>query len=263
LRSVNNGYWRFEGKPGTTVGTVPNTFQPGHLDGVGEGGITFSADVPYVGILDPVTGALRPNNSSLDMSTGGSRVRVLDDDELDAPAFTIEAFVKIQDQGGYPNAGTGWQLDVDPAEDFRARIDTAAQGNQVVGSGAAQSLADHDWHHVALTFDGNTMRVYVDYANLASRNLNGSKSDVTNVVQDLLFSESTWPAGSYLDEVRFSASVLSPEEFLVATVPEPSTLALAALGGLALAFWGWRASACALPRPPTPVWWGPMGGSSK
>ncbi|MFC1806346.1 LamG-like jellyroll fold domain-containing protein [Planctomycetota bacterium] len=240
LRPVNNALWRFEGTPGTAIGTVPNAFSPGHLDGQGEGGELYAADVPAVSTLDPLTGIYRGNTSSLDLSTAG-RVRVLDDDELDASAFTVECFVKVQNQTGYPNFVTrldlddaGWQLDVNPSEYARARIDTGSSNNQVVGSTTAQSLADGDWHHVALTFDGATARLYVDYANMASKAIAGSKFNVNSVANDLLFGDSIWPAGSYLDEVRFSAAPLGPDQFLIAVAPEPATLALLALGGLGL-----------------------------
>jgi len=59
---------------------------------------------------------------------------------------------------------------------------------------------------------------------------------MTNVVQDLLLGGSTWPAGSYLDEVRFSAGVLGPDQFLRVLVPEPGTLAVwSLLAGLGVA----------------------------
>jgi hypothetical protein len=225
--------------PGETIGTVPNTFSPGHLDGQGQSGAVYVADTPHISTYDPITGKYRANNTALDMSSG--RVRVPDDPELDSSAFTFECFVKVQNQGGYPNfirrldfGVDGWQLDVDPQEDTRARIDTAAQTNQVVGSGPAQSLADGDWHHVALTFDGDIARIYVDYANMASRNINGSKLDVNSLDFDLLLGDSGWPAGSYLDEVRFSAAPLTPDQFLIADAPEPATLGLLALGALGL-----------------------------
>lgn len=244
LRAVNNALWRFEGTPGDVVGNVPNAFSPGHLDGTGESGQTYSADVPAKLIRDPMTNTAWNNTSSLDLSSGG-QVRVADDDELDATAFTLEAFVKVQDQGGYPNYISrlnfnvdGWQLDIDPNEYARARIDTGGGGNanQVVGSTASQSLADGDWHHVGLTFDGRIARLYVDHANLATRTINGSKLNVNSLTTDLLFGNSGFPAGSYLDEVRFSAGVLGPDQFLTLTIPEPSAVVLLVLGGLGTLF---------------------------
>jgi len=246
LRSVGNALWRFEGTPGATIGSVPNALNPGNLDGAGEAGALFAADVPDNYTYDPITDTNWINTSSMDMSNAGA-VRVLDADELDAPAFTIEAFVKVQNQGGYPNfvsrlsGSRGWQLDMDPQEEARARADTAAQTNQWFGSGAAQSLADGGWHHVALTFEGDIMRLYVDGGNMATRTLNGLKADMTSVVNDLLMGSPAFPSGSYVDEVRFSASVLSPSQFLTASaVPEPSTFALAAIGLVGLMAWGRR-----------------------
>jgi len=49
---------------------------------------------------------------------------------------------------------------------------------------------------------------------------------------DLLMRGSGWPTGSYLDEVRFTASVLEPDQFLQGVYPEPGTLSLLAFGGL-------------------------------
>ena len=241
LRAVNNAVWSFEGKPGAIIAAVNNRANPGYLAGTGEGGAVYGASAPGESIVDPVSGQRWFTTSSMKMGTG--LVRVLDDNELDAPAFTIEAFVRTGNQTSYPNYISrlvynvdGWQLDIDPSENARARIDTGTGGNanQVLGSTAAQSLADGDWHHVALTFDGITARLYVDYGNLASRNVSGNKWDVTEVVNDLLFGNGSWPEGSYLDEVRFSASPLSPSEFLRAEVPEPMTLTLLLSGGAAL-----------------------------
>ena len=240
LRAVNNAFWRFEGTPGTTIGTVPNVFSPGHLDGTGQFGARYATDVPDAIIVDPITGTHYSNTSSLDLTIG--RVRVPDNPELDASAFTIECFVKVQDQGSYPNFirrlhywNEGWQLDVDPSEYARARIDTGGGtlGNQIVGSNPVSSLADGDWHHVALTFDGKTARLFVDYFNTASRVITGSKLRVNSVAYDLLFGDSDWPSGSYLDEIRFSAAPLGPDQFLRA-IPEPASASLLALGLLAL-----------------------------
>ncbi|MEX2215069.1 MAG: LamG-like jellyroll fold domain-containing protein [Phycisphaeraceae bacterium] len=230
LRSVNNGFWQFEGTPGAAVGVVPNQSSPGHLDGNGQGGAVFGADRPNTHTLDPITGTIHNNTSSLNLGVPGL-VRVLDDMELDAPAFTIEAFVKVQDQASFPafinhfvGNTAGWQLDIDPQEEARVRIDTGTNNNQVIGSNPAQSLADGEWHHVAFTFDGVLGRFYVDYGNLATLNPAGLNLNVTNVAADLLFGSSTFPAGSFLDEVRFSAAPLDPSQFLRAVnVPEPAT----------------------------------------
>ena len=226
LRPGSIGHWRFEGTPGSAIGTVPNQVLPGFLDGAGEGGESYSADTPANRVTDPISGRMYKNTSSLDLS-GTGRVRVANDPALDPSAFTVEGFVKVQDQGGYPNyinrfvANTsGWQLDINPNEYARARIDTGVAnvppylGNQVVGSTAAQSLADGDWHHVAMTFEGNQARLYVDYGNLASRTITGDVSLVYQAATDLLFGSSTFPAGSALDEVRYSAGALSPTQFL-------------------------------------------------
>lgn len=246
------GWWRFEGESGGLVGTAVNSASPGTHDGTGQNGAVYAASVPQPFIYDPLNNIARTNLTSLGVS-GTARVLVPDHDDLDAPSFTIEAFFRIgADQTGYPNyvshsggSGTGrrgWQLDIDPQEDGRARFDTAADDNQTIGGGGAQHIGVGEWHHTAVTFDATTKRYtyYLDYGNANGKTLNGIASDATSVPYDLLFGSPNWPAGSYLDEVRYSNEVLAPSQFLRATkelIPEPATLSLVGLGLLAAA---WR-----------------------
>jgi len=214
------GLWRFEGAHGTPVGTVVNTLNPGFLDGVGESSASYSSYVPSRRIYDPISGTTYVNTSSLNMAPGA--VRVLSDPALQAGNFTVEAFLRIGgDQGGYPafvshrNATPlGWQLDIDPNEALRTRFDSAAAQNQVVGGGA---LGTGVWNHTAVTYDSATkqIRLYRNYVNAYTGTLNGNSSDVTAIVADFLMGAgSGWPAGTYLDEVRFTPQVLDPPQFL-------------------------------------------------
>lgn len=240
------GYWRFEGDPGTVITTEVNSANPGTHDGTGENGAALVSSVPGCSIVDPLTGTTYSNTASMDMS-GGKRVRVLDHDDLDAPIFTIEAFVKMGDQTSYPayiahmvSYTGGWQLDIDPQEEARTRFDTGnvvPYVNQLAGSGANQALGHGQWHHTAVTFDGTTIRHYTDYAVLATKTLvippGGDASIATNVAADMMFGGS-FPAGSCIDEIRYINAVLGPDEFLRA-IPEPGTLTLVTLGCLGIA----------------------------
>ena len=219
------GLWSFEGAPGSPVGSVPNLLNPGTLDGTGESAV-YSSYVPDRRIYDPITATTYVNTSSLALN---GVVRVLDDNALDAPSFTIEAFIRIgADQGGYPAYVShrdgalvrGWQLDIDPEEDARVRVDTAASQNQVAGSNPAQRMPPGTWHHTAVTYDAatNTLSHYVDYGNVSTRSITGTPTDATAVAADLLLgSASGWPAGTVIDMVRYSPEVLVASQFLRGT----------------------------------------------
>lgn len=84
---------------------------------------------------------------------------------------------------------------------------------------SAPSVADGKWHHVAFTYDGETVRIYVDYVERASQawsepidynedlegRLNIAGLDVSNY-------GGHWYG--FLDEVRISDEALPPEKFL-------------------------------------------------
>ncbi len=220
------GMWRFEGPRGDPIVNEPNVLNPGTLDGTGESGATYAAWVPDRRILDPISGTVYANYSSLNMAPGA--VRVLNDAALQSSSFTVEAFLRIGgDQGSYPAYVSrnmtvggqlrGWQMDIDPSENARTRFDTAAAQNQVVSAGA---LGVGGWNHVALTFDGATrqIRLYRNYVNVGVGTLNGDPNDITGIVADLLMGRASgWPAYTFLDEVRFTPQVLDPPQFLRGT----------------------------------------------
>lgn len=246
------GYWQFEGTAGTTIGTVPNSVNPGTLNGTGGGGALYSSNVPDIAIADPLTGTGHTNTTSAVLD-GGKNVTVLDDPLLDQANFTIEAFLYIGgDQSSWPayirrrsstTPSLGWQLDIDPSEYGRARFDTLPgtppYSNQVVGSSSAQHISIGEWHHTAVTFNSSTglIEYYLDYGHRATRTLLGDPTDVTQLVANLIFQASGYPAGTLLDEIRYTDEVLSPDQFLRA-VPEPSMFAmLLGLAGVGLLGW--------------------------
>ncbi len=217
-------WWRFEGTG--AVGAAPNVLSPGFLDAQGSGGTTYQTSTPGAFVFDPFSGQILANASSLDAGQGHG-ASVADNDALDAASFTIEAFVLIGgDQGSYPayisyvspsGPRLGWQLDMDPGEEGRTRFDTTAKTNQVAGSNAGQALGVGQWHHVAVTFNASSglIEYYNDYGNRATATLSGTASEATAVAADLILGNNGGlPGGTLLDEVRYSNSVLSPNQFL-------------------------------------------------
>ncbi|MCS7305778.1 MAG: PA14 domain-containing protein [Thermoguttaceae bacterium] len=223
------GWWRFEGTPGQSILSVPNAANPGTLDGVPASSAVYSGLLPGAYIYDPMTGNTYSNTASLDMGGSNRYVTIPYNSLLNAASFTIEAFFRVgADQTAYPNYvrrtdySRGWQLDIDPEEDARARFDTAAATNQVVGSGSAQNLGIGRWNHTAVTFNAATKQIihYTNYGTTATITLNGEATDITNLTLDLILGQWAAPAGTALDEVRFHDTVLSSSQFLRA-IPAP------------------------------------------
>jgi hypothetical protein len=262
-----NGYWRMEDGPAgqaiaTAVSEVNNSLMQG--TGSGSGTLVFSDDVPGSQILDPLTGEISANSTS--MYTSGDSYISVDDNSLalhEPASFTIEAFTKVDDATGKwseiiqkpRSGGFTWQFDLrgdsDGDGDFdrlAMRVDsqdadgddgpTAGDGtsNQYsIGSNPEAILTDGLWHHIAATYDEptRTFTMFVDYEQVGQFTLsdqgvlryNGSELRLGG-------QDSTSSLIGNLDEVRLSHVVLAPEEFL-RVVPEPGALVLA-LSGLGL-----------------------------
>ena len=229
------GYWRFDGD--LTVGSSPQLEGKAGVFGKGVKP-TFDANTPASNIWDGATYSLvNPNNhSSLrfvnEGVTGngspiGGDVTVSGTDAKTHPAdLTVEAFVKMERQmprhalivSKRRNGQTGasWSLSIDPQGVVRARFDTQPGADSKSGPGFNQSfgstgsMADGEWHHVALTFDHATLTaaIYVDYVRCGGGVTKGP----------LVYDDSPMVLGrglaGWLDEVRLSAEVLHPEQFL-------------------------------------------------
>jgi len=225
------GYWRFDdGAPGTTATTLTTGINSPTLDGSAHpsGTPTFSADVPT-----PAGWLLqgKPNTASLSFPLN-SGVYVpssypADDPLLQAGSFTIEAFVKTSmTTPTYPaivekvrgSGGDTWSLGLGGSFNVFTRFDTDTAGNQTTSGGPA--LNDGQWHHVALTYDGGTSRatLYADYTPVANRTVGGTLQHDKGL--DIASGAGGHRAYTGLvDEVRFSSSVLAPDQFLHPVIP--------------------------------------------
>lgn len=101
------------------------------------------------------------------------------------------------------------------------------------GAGGIRVNEDTSWHHIALTKEGNVVRVYLDGVAGSPRTLTGTFEEA---MASIIFGKiSTADYRLLIDEVRFSDTVLLPSQFLQA-VPEPSRALLLLFCAGAIAF---------------------------
>ena len=224
------GYWRFEegsaGAAAVGVDSILDSSTAGN-SGNPNGSPIYSADVA----ADFVGGVA--NELSLNFDGTNDFVLVETDTALDsADAFTVEFWFRSGGTGGGQDLlvdkshgfgdVTGWFFQSNPGTGI---IDFGlgnGSGFPVVSSG--DDLFDDQWHHLAGTYDGNEIELFV---NGISQGTNNAGTYVAND-RDIRFGNARnngrFFAGS-LDEVRIANRVLAPSEFLIA-VPEPSSSCL-------------------------------------
>ena len=97
------------------------------------------------------------------------------------------------------------------------------------------SFIDGTWRHVTGTFDDGVMKMYIDGVEQASNDTGYSSANGWNILPPNLFH-----IGGVHDEpfdTRLNYHGFMDDVRLMNAVPEPSTFALAALGGLAAMCW--------------------------
>jgi hypothetical protein len=101
------------------------------------------------------------------LGNAGSRVEVPHDDSLTLEAWTISAWVKLMPAGDWtvvvvkdPANGTqNYSLDMDGGGRVFAEV---TSGGSWSDCGSVTTVFDDEWHFIAASYDGSTLRVYVD-----------------------------------------------------------------------------------------------------
>ncbi len=216
----------------------------------------YTNDMPYgVSWYDPVTGARGGDNRSLFLKTGNrkgsytaSTVLIDDNKALHCTNITVEMMIKASPDAvplyasgewvhalsmvsDVANNKRAWGIMIrgagemfcymenykDPSKNMNGYNGNPYIYSTWVASGIPK-ITDGKWHHVAMTYDGATVRLYVDYTERGScayagpiaynDDCNGKLSIGPNYAN----SYGGWDG--FIDEVRISDAALPPEKFL-------------------------------------------------
>jgi hypothetical protein len=194
------GAWGFDETSGTTAADASGRGNAGTLDGpTWSTAGKFGGALSFDGVNDWVT---IPDANVLDLTTG----------------MTMEAWVR-------PSAiGSLWRcvmLKEQPADliyalyagDSRGHAATDVFTSADIGLSGTATTALNTWTHLAATYDGSTLRLYVNGVQAASRAVTGSIRASTGVLR--IGGDSSWSDewfSGLIDEVRLYNRALSATE---------------------------------------------------
>ncbi len=199
---------------------------------------------------DPATGARGEDGRGLFMRTqygsgnGESSIVLVDDDaKLHCTNITVEFMAKLALPRGKKSLDhwahmvvmrnsssanvKAWGIMVTKGGFVELQLETrdatgaAPDAEKSISKGLRSSvsgLTDGKWHHVAFTYDGATVRLFVDYVERASMpwtnaiDYNGECKGRLCIGGNDMANYGHWQG--YIDEVRISSEALGPEKFL-------------------------------------------------
>jgi hypothetical protein len=196
------GYWKFDEGDGTTAEDTSGKGNDGVLQNFGSG--------------DWVDGII---GTALDFDNVDNYVRIADDPSLNPEVITVAAWINTSAIGTIDqiitkddgSAGRMWQFRKASNDTVQFIVFNETTFGQLI---SASTITDGDWHHVAGTWDGSTMGIFVDGNNEGSVGFSGAfRKNQTN---DVLIGRAETASPAYfdgvIDEVRIYDRVLKDNE---------------------------------------------------
>ena len=210
-------YYKFDDGSGTTI-TNHSTNDCNNFGGNGCDGILLDG-LPLPNTPRPpdgdtaewiTSGAFAGPRNALDFDGSNDYVSVPADITMPAN-LTLEAWVYPRDtssgQKWIAGEASGAQLTMDgPQAQFRIHNGTSLQGP------ARAMLVANEWQHIAGTYDGTDMRIYVNGVEGTPETFSGSNNDQTDIFAIGSPDGTTLQNNMIVDEVRLWSSAQSPTQ---------------------------------------------------
>lgn len=207
------GYWKFDEGPGTG-GIAPDS--AGNNDGT----LTNMASADWV------EGKI---NNALDFDGSDDYVDILDSPSLSftGPGISIAAWVNLNSlqtgERAIVRKNNQWQLGIFPTSGtIRGLVRTDGTNGWVATNDESFTFQTGRWYHMALTYSGSELRLYVDGNQIGSpKNVTGNIVDSSNDVaigsntDDLLVGVNDLSLNAVLDEVRIYDRALTLSEISI------------------------------------------------
>ncbi|MBU3010852.1 T9SS type A sorting domain-containing protein [Polaribacter vadi] len=159
-------------------------------------------------------------NNALHFNGGNEKITVNDNSNFDfSSGITLEAWINIDQLNTdrniirkYEDAvnGKSFNLWVDALGRFRFTISIDGSSDEFLISNSP-AIFTNNWHHIAATFNGSTMKMYVDGLGAGSKSVTGTIYDSSS---DIVIGEGTTTSNfsGALDEIRIWDKALSQQE---------------------------------------------------
>ena len=218
-------HWRLDLPAGNAAGDplVSDVDTTSGKSATGFGDAAYGSPNPFLG------------TSSAEFDGDGDYLSVADDDTLDltglSSGLTLEAYIRpdviqqaviLRKYERFDDSNHhGYWLDLRAEGEVFFHLGAGETSYLEIGTSTG-AIEAGGWHHVAGTWDGTTMRLYIDGVEVNSGSYAGGLVPTANPlgIGAILRDGST---GQYfdglIDEVRISQGALSPEEFLRGGVP--------------------------------------------
>lgn len=187
------------------------------------------------GVVSGVTYTPGVFGSAYTFGGDGDSIVVPASPALEPPEFSVSLWVKAElenhirmlvDSTHGPGQA-GWALQINQANNISFAHGNGSTFPEIV---LAAGLNDGNFHHVAATFDGSTMKLYVDGGTPATLAYSGTPAPSGRDIQIGHSPSLNRPLEGALDEIRIYDHALSPAEIdRLVSVPEPATLGLLAV----------------------------------